>query len=209
MQTYLTTCAAFMSQGQEAPRYLTAYSCVVEVLTTLPFSITAIGLSELNTCAANFVMAGAKQNRLLTVPVTRLIAQCQLAGPADVIWKLVAHVYWVIRLAGRELRRLPSRHRCARGRSCARHVGCPQPGACVASEREVYACVVCANPCDLFLRECVIASVSTSSSSDCIAASSPSLVHNVHMQGHRALHTRHGRRAGCMQRRQALRPGER
>jgi hypothetical protein len=65
MQTYLTTCAAFMSQGQEAPRYLAAYSCAVEVLTTLPFSITAIGLSELNSCAANVVTAGAgaKQNR--------------------------------------------------------------------------------------------------------------------------------------------------
>jgi hypothetical protein len=64
----------------------------------------------------------------------------------------VTHVYWVIRLAGRDLRRLPSWHRCAR------HVGWPQPGACVASEREVGACVVCANPCDLFLRECVSAS---------------------------------------------------
>ena len=154
MQTYLTTCAAFMSQGQEAPRYLEAYSCAVEVLTTLPFSITAIGLSELNSCAANIVTvtASAGKAKLTTVPAAQLIPQCQLAGPADVVWKLVTHVYWVIRLAGRDLRRLPRWHRCAR------HVGWPQPGACVASEREVCAFVVCAYPCYLFLRECVSAS---------------------------------------------------
>jgi hypothetical protein len=162
MQTYLTTCAAFMSQGQEAPRYLAAYSCVVDVLTTLPFSITAIGLSELNTCAANVVTAGAGEKQNDGASGTINCAMPQLAGPADVIWKLVAHVYWVIRLAGRELRRHPSRHWCVRDwshrRHRARHVGWPQPGACVASEREVSACEVCANPCDLFLRECVSAS---------------------------------------------------
>ena len=152
MQTYLTTCAAFMSQGQEAPRYLAAYSCVVDVLTTLPFSITAIGLSELNTCAANVVKAGAGEKQNDGASGTINCAMPQLAGPADVVWKLVTHVYWVIRLAGRDLRRLPRWHRCAR------HVGWPQPGACVASEREVCAFVVCAYPCYLFLRECVSAS---------------------------------------------------
>lgn len=46
-QTDLTTCAAFMSQGQDAPRYLTAISCAEEASTTFPFSSTALGLSEL------------------------------------------------------------------------------------------------------------------------------------------------------------------